>query len=89
VALTPMPSDVNANDTLIVRLVSYDLDLVVDMTISSLGLLEPDLFTHVVALDMCSFQSVSLPSSEDLLEAMTKFFPLTWCLSRALSSWNP
>jgi hypothetical protein len=77
VALSPMAST------------SDDLDLVVDMVISSIGLLEPDLFTPVTTLDMVSFQSVFLPSSEDLLEAMTEFCPLTWCHSRALSSWNP
>jgi hypothetical protein len=77
VALSPMDST------------SDDLDPVVDMVISSIGLLEPDLFTPIVTLDMVSFQSVFLPSSEDLLEAMTEFCPLTWCHSRALSSWNP
>jgi len=68
---------------------SDDLDLIVDMVISSMGLLEPDLLTPVATLNMCSFQSDFLPSSEDLLEAMTEFFPLTWCPSRALSSWKP
>jgi hypothetical protein len=77
VALSPMTST------------SDDLDPVVDMVISSVGLLEPDLLTPVAALDMCSFQSDYLPSSEDLLEAMTKFCPLTWCPSRELSSWKP
>jgi hypothetical protein len=67
---------------------SDDLDLVVDMVISSIGLLEPDLFTLFMTLNMVSFQSVFLPSTEDLLEAMIEFFPLTWCHSRALSSWN-
>jgi hypothetical protein len=66
-----------------------DLDPVVDMVLSSVGLLELDLLTPVETLDMVSFQSVFLPSSEDLLEAMTEFCPLTWCHSRALSSWNP
>jgi hypothetical protein len=77
VALSPMTST------------SDDLDPVVDMVISSVGLLEPDLLTPVMALDMCSFQSDSLPSDEDLLEAMTEFCPLTWYSSRALSSWKP
>jgi hypothetical protein len=77
VALLPMAST------------SDDLYPVVDMVISSIGLLEPNLFTHVTTLDMVSFQSVFLPSSEDLLEAMTEFCPLTWCHSGALSSWNP
>jgi hypothetical protein len=74
VALSPMVST------------SDDLDPVVDMVISSIELLEIDLFPPA---DMVSFQSVFLPSSEDLLEAMTKFCPLTWFHSRALSSWNP
>jgi hypothetical protein len=77
VALSPMTST------------SDDLDPVVDMVISSVGLLEPDLLTPVTTLDMCSFQSDSLPSDEDLLEAMTEFCPLTWYPSRALSSWKP
>jgi hypothetical protein len=68
---------------------SADLDPVVDMVISSIGLLESDLFSPVTTLDMVSFLSVFLPSSEDLLEAMTKFCPLTWCHSGAFSSWNP
>jgi hypothetical protein len=57
---------------------SDDLDPVVDMVISSVGLLEPDLLSPVTTLDMCSFQSDFLPSDEDLLEAMTQFYPLTW-----------
>jgi hypothetical protein len=68
---------------------SNDLDPIVDMVISSVGLLEPDLLTPVVTLDMCSIQSDFLPSSEDLLEAMIDFCPLTWCSSRALFSWKP
>jgi hypothetical protein len=43
VALSPMAST------------SDDLDPVVDMVISSIGLLEPDLFTPVATLDMVSF----------------------------------
>jgi hypothetical protein len=68
---------------------SDDLDPVVDMVISSVGLLEPDLLTPIATLDMCSFQSDCLPSGEDLLEAMTEFCPLTWYPSRVLSSWKP
>jgi hypothetical protein len=34
---------------------SNDLDLVVDMVISSVGLLEPDLLTPLATLNMCSF----------------------------------
>jgi hypothetical protein len=77
VALSPMASTYD------------DLDPVVDMVISSIGLLEPDLFTLITTLDMVSFHSVFLPSSEDLLDAMTEFCHLTWCYSGALSSWNP
>jgi hypothetical protein len=77
VALSPMASTFD------------DLDPVVDMVISSIGLLEPDLFPPTTTLDMVSFQSVFLPSSDDLLEAMTDFCPLTWCHSGALSSRNP
>jgi hypothetical protein len=77
VALCPMDST------------SDDLDLVVDMVISSIGSLEPDLLTPVATLDMVSFQSMFLPSSEDLLEAMTEFCLLKWCHSEALSSWYP
>jgi hypothetical protein len=77
VALSPMNST------------SDDLDLVVDMMISLVGLLEPNLLTPVAALNMCSFQSVVLPSSEYLLESMIEFCPLTWCPSKVLSSWNP
>jgi hypothetical protein len=43
VALSPMAST------------SDDLDPVVDMVISSIGLLEHDIFTPVVTLDMVSF----------------------------------
>jgi hypothetical protein len=66
-----------------------DLDPVVDMVISLVGILEPDLLTPVATLDMCSFQSDYLPSREDILEAMTEFCPLTWYPSRALFSWKP
>jgi hypothetical protein len=65
------------------------LDPVVDMVISLIGLLELDLLTPVETLGMVSFQSVFLPSSEEIFEAMTEFCPLTWFHSRALSSWNP
>jgi hypothetical protein len=68
---------------------SDDLDPVVDMVISAIGLLEPDLLTPIATLDMCSFPSYYIPSNEELLEAMTKFCPLTWYPSRALFSWNP
>jgi hypothetical protein len=77
VALSPMTST------------SDDLNPVVYMMISSVGLLEPDFLTPNVTLDMCSFQSVFLSSNEDLLEAMIEFYPLIWFPSRALSSWKP
>ena len=76
VALSPMISTSDA------------LDPVVDMVISSVGLLELDLLTPVMTLDMCSFQSDCLPSGKDLLEDMTEFCPLTWYPSRALFSWK-
>jgi hypothetical protein len=86
VALSPMYSAADEDEPLIVSSISYDLDLVVEMVISSIGLLELDLLTPVAALDMCSFQSVFLLSTKDILEAMTKLCPLTWCPSGALSS---
>jgi hypothetical protein len=89
VALSPMLSTADADELLNVRSISYDLDPVVDMVISSVGLLEHDLLTPIEALDMCSFQSVFLPSSQDLLESMTEFCPLTWCPSITSSSWKP
>jgi hypothetical protein len=89
VALSPMPSTADEDESLTVSSVSYDLDAVVYMVISLIGFLEFDLFTLVATLNMVSFQSVSLLSSEDLLEAMTEFCPLTWCPSRELSSWKP
>jgi hypothetical protein len=65
---------------------SDDMDPVIDMVISLVGLLDPDILTPVMTLDIYSFQSDFLPSNEDLLEAMTEFCPLTWCPSRALFS---
>jgi hypothetical protein len=79
VALSPMPSVADEDD----------LHSVFDLVISLVGLLDPDILTPITTLDMCSFQSIVLPSSEDLLEVMTDFCPLTWCPSRALSSWKP
>jgi hypothetical protein len=68
---------------------SDDLDPLVDMVISSVGMLEPGLLTPIVTLNMCFFRSNVLPSSEYLLEAMTKSCPLTWYPSRELFSWKP
>jgi hypothetical protein len=39
---------------------SDDLDPIVDMVISSIGSLEPDLLTPVATLDMCSFHLVKI-----------------------------
>jgi hypothetical protein len=89
VALYPMPSVVDEDEPLIVSSISYDLDPVVDMVISSVGLLELDLLIPIAALNMCSFHSVFLPSREDLLEAVTNFCPLTWFPFGASPSWNP
>ena len=89
VALSPMPSAADEDEPLTVSSTSYDLDPVVDMVISSIGIVEHDLLIPVVALEMYSFHTIVLPSNENLLEAMTKFCPLTWCPSGALSSGNP
>jgi hypothetical protein len=51
VALSPMSSVVNEDD----------LDPIVDMVISSVGISEPDLLTPIVSLNMCSFQTMFLP----------------------------
>jgi hypothetical protein len=87
-SISPLPQ-VNYVALSLMNSTSDDLDLVVDMVISLIGLLELDLLTPITDPDMCSFQSIVLPSSEDLLEAMTEFYPLTWCPSRVLSSWKP
>jgi hypothetical protein len=55
VALSPMPSATDEDEPLTISSTSYDLDLVVDMVISSVGLLELDLLTPIATLDMCSF----------------------------------
>jgi hypothetical protein len=49
---------------------SLDLDPVVDMVISSIGIVDPDLPTLIEVIDMYSFWSVFIPSNEDLLESM-------------------
>jgi hypothetical protein len=89
VALYPMPSTTDEDEPLTVRSAFCDLDLVVDMVVSSIGLLEPDIPTLIEVVDMYSFQSDSLPSSEDLLESMIDVCPLTCIPSRELSSWKP
>jgi hypothetical protein len=87
VVLSPMPSAVDENEPLTISSLSYDLDPVVDMVISSVGILEPDSLTPIATLNRVSFQSIVLLSIEDILEAMMRFFPLTWFPSRA--SWKP
>jgi hypothetical protein len=89
VALSPMPSVVDEDEPLTMSSVSPDLDLVVNMVISSIGILEPNIPTFIEVVYMYSFQSASLPSSEDLLEAMIDVCPLTCIPSSALSSWKP
>jgi hypothetical protein len=97
VALSPMPSTVDEDEPLTISstpheresLPSPDLDPIVDMVISSIGISKPDLSTLIEFLDVYSFQSDFLPSSEDLLKAMIDVCPLTCIPSRALSSWEP
>jgi hypothetical protein len=82
VALSPIPLAIDVDEPLIVSSIYCDLDPVVDMVISSVVLLEPGLLTPIAGLDMFSFQSVFLPSSEDILESMTTFCPMTCFPSR-------
>jgi hypothetical protein len=63
---------------------SHDLDPIVDMVIYLIGILEPYIPTLIEVIDMYSFQSAFLPSSEDILEAMTDIFPLTCIPSRVV-----
>jgi hypothetical protein len=70
VALSPIPSSTSEDEPHTISLVSYELDRVFDMVISSIGILEPDLLTPIATLNMCSFQSVFLPLSEDLLDVV-------------------
>jgi hypothetical protein len=66
-----------------------DLDLVVYMVISLIRILEPNIPTPIMALDMYSLHNVVLSFSKDLLEAMIEICPLTCIPSRELSSSNP
>ena len=43
-----------------ITLTPDDLDLVVDMVTSSVGLLEPDLLTPLMTLDMCFFRQMKI-----------------------------
>jgi hypothetical protein len=88
VVLSPMSSVAYEDKPLTVKSSYYELSLVFDMVNSSIGILEPCLLTLVVAIDMCSFQSLLLPSSEYLLESMTEFCPLTWFPFGSSSSWK-
>ena len=89
VALSPMSSASDEDDPLTVSSLSYDLYLVVDMVISSIGVVEPNLPTLIEVVDMFSFWSVFIPSSKDLFEAMIDGCPLKCIPSRELPSWNP
>jgi len=89
VALSPMPSATDEDEPLTISSDFCDLDVVVDMVISSIGILDPDILTLIEVIDMYSFQSASLQYSEYLLEAMIDICPLTCVTSRALSSWKP
>ena len=51
VALSPMSSVVDEDEPLTVSSISYDLDRVVDMVISSIGLVDPYILTLVMALE--------------------------------------
>jgi hypothetical protein len=66
----------------------FELDPVVDIVIYSIWILEPNILTPIAALDIYSFQSIFLPSNEDLLESMIEVCPLTCIPSRALFSWK-
>jgi hypothetical protein len=85
VATCPMHSTLNEKESL----PSSDLDIVFDMVISLIGILEPDLPTPIIPLDMYSFHSVVLSPRKDLLESMIDVCPLTCIPSRVLSSWKP
>ena len=52
VELSPMPSFVDEDEPLNASSVSFYLDPVVDMVVSSIGILELDLPTPITALDM-------------------------------------
>jgi hypothetical protein len=60
VVFSPMPSVANVDEPLTVISLPYDLDIVVDMVISLLGILDIGLLTPIETLDMCSLQSVFL-----------------------------
>jgi hypothetical protein len=66
-----------------------DLDPVVDMVISSIGILETYLPTLIEVVDMYSFWNVLFSYSEDILEFMANVCPLECIPSIALLSWKP
>jgi hypothetical protein len=70
----PMSSTTNEKEPVIVFSTSLDSYLVVDMVNPSMGSLEHDIspVTPIESLDIHSFQSIFLPSNEDLLESMVK-----------------
>jgi hypothetical protein len=85
----PIPFTINENESLIICSTSYDPYLVVDMVISLMGLLDPNLPTPIVALDMYSFQSIVVSSNEYLLEYLIEVCTLTCIPYRSLSCWKP
>jgi hypothetical protein len=60
VALSPMPLVADVDEPLTVSSVSYDLDPVVDMVISLVEILEPDLLNPIASLDVCFFRRVKI-----------------------------
>jgi hypothetical protein len=50
-----MPSNIDEDEFLTVRSISYDLDMVVEIVISLMGYLDLDLLIPVATLDMVSF----------------------------------
>jgi hypothetical protein len=74
VVSSPMPSTTNDNDPLNVCSTYLDSHLIVYVVNSSIEDLEPDisLVTPIESLDIHFFQSIVLPSNEDLLESMVK-----------------
>jgi hypothetical protein len=84
VTTCPMHSNPHERESL----PSPDLDTVVNMVISLIGLLDLDLPILIEVVDMFSFQSVFLPYNEDLLEAMIDICTFTCIPSRELSFWK-
>jgi hypothetical protein len=85
----PMTSTANEKEPLTICSTYLDLDLVVDMVNPSMGYLEPDISptTPIKSLNIHSFQSIVLPSDEDLFEAMVrKHDHSSLCVSSSLKN---